>query len=134
MTTIFERTFDGGRGVGRGSGEPDLANTLQEVADDFATLNSNRPATIAAANLAAQAASASSQTAAADVGAFTDPPSAGEMATLRTLVNESKADYNAAQLEIAELITLYGTTLTIVNELKAALNAVSSSTIKTIRG
>ena len=52
MTTILERTFDAGRGVGRGSGQPDLATTLQEVADDLLALNAaaNRPATIAAAN------------------------------------------------------------------------------------
>lgn len=77
---------------------------------------------IAATDLAAQAAAASTQTAAADVGVFTDPPSAAEMAILRTLVNESKADYNAAQLEIAELITLYAATLTMANEIKVDFN------------
>ncbi len=49
MTTITDRTFDGGTGIGRGSGTPNLATTLQEVADDLAALNAaaNRPATIA---------------------------------------------------------------------------------------
>ena len=38
MTTIKERTFDGAAGIGRGSSDPDLATTLQEVADDLTAL------------------------------------------------------------------------------------------------
>lgn len=41
MTTIKERTFDGAAGIGRGSSDPDLATTLQEVADDVAALRAS---------------------------------------------------------------------------------------------
>ena len=83
MTTIKERTFDGAAGIGRGSSDPDLATTLQEVADDVAALNAsgNRPATIASIDAT----------------------------------------------DLAEALTL-------VNEIKAALNAVVAPSIKTIRG
>ncbi len=83
MTTITDRTFDGGTGIGRGSGAPNLATTLQEVADDLLALNAaaNRPATIASIDAT----------------------------------------------DLAEAITL-------VNEIKAALNAVVAPTLKTLRG
>lgn len=41
MTTVTDRTFDAGKGVGRGSGTPNLATTLQEVADDLAALRAS---------------------------------------------------------------------------------------------
>ena len=41
----------------------------------------------------------------AALGAFTDPPSAGEMAALRTFVNALKTDNAATLVELAKLLT-----------------------------
>ncbi len=41
MTTITDRTFDAGTGVGRGTGDPNLSTTFQEVADDVAALRAS---------------------------------------------------------------------------------------------
>lgn len=63
-----------------GETEPPLATVLQEIADDLETLDLGEVAAIEAADLAA----------------FTNPPTVGEMAALRTLVNEIKTKINAA--------------------------------------
>lgn len=59
---------------GGSSGQPSLAEVLRDVADDLAGIRGGG-ATITASALPA----------------FTDPPSAAEMAALRTLVNEMRA-------------------------------------------
>lgn len=83
MAAIKEDFGTGGANLTPGAGgEPSLAQTLRDVADDLA---SAKGATIAAPALAA----------------FTDPPSAAEMALLRTLVNEMRA----------AMVTTAGTTL-----------------------
>lgn len=73
MTAIPKNMGEGGANVApEGTGTPTLAQTLRDVADDLASV---KGATIAAPALLA----------------FTDPPSAAEMALLRTLVNEMRA-------------------------------------------
>lgn len=94
MTTIKERTFDGAAGIGRGSSDPDLATTLQEVADDLAALNAagNRPAVIA------------SPDAVASVGV----PTKIEFDAVVLLVNEIKAALNAVPVAGPTLTTIRG--------------------------
>lgn len=62
---------------GGAAGSPTLAEALRDIADDLAAI---KPAT------------APTVTVGADIAAFTDPPSAAEMALLRTFVNALKAD------------------------------------------
>lgn len=50
-----------------------------------------------------------------DIAAFTDPPSAAEMATLRTFVNAVKADNVAQRAAIRELATRLNALLTALN-------------------
>lgn len=84
MTIITTRFGEGGAPmVPEGcDSQPSLQQTLRDIADDLAGV---KPATIVAPALLA----------------FTDPPSAAEMALLRTLVNEMRA----------AMITSGGTTL-----------------------
>lgn len=63
---------------GGAQGTPSLATVLRDIADDLATLNGG--------------ASPPAVTVGADIAAFTDPPSAAEMALLRTFVNALKVD------------------------------------------
>lgn len=76
MATIPATLGQGGAHLDQGaSGEPHLHKILTDVATDLGTLNGSTglaSVTITAAALAA----------------FTDPPSAAEMALLRTLVNQ----------------------------------------------
>jgi hypothetical protein len=73
MAAITTEFGSGGSNLTPGAGgEPSLATALRDVATDLGTL---KGATISAPALAA----------------FTDPPSAAEMALLRTLVNEIRA-------------------------------------------
>lgn len=73
MSAIGTDFGSGGSNLTPGAGgDPSLATTLRDIADDLAGV---KGATIAAPALAA----------------FTDPPSAAEMALLRTLVNEMRA-------------------------------------------
>jgi len=66
MTTIKTNTFDAGAGIAAGHGEPTLANTFRDVADDLAAV---QPTAIAS-------------------------PDASDLATAITLVNEIKAALN----------------------------------------
>ena len=96
MAAISERFGQGGVGLQPGHGDPDLATVLRDIADDLGTLvGAEVTATVGAA-----------------LGAFTDPPSAGEMSTLRTRVNE--------------LITAVG-------QLKTAQNAREGATLLTTK-
>ena len=73
MAAIPTNMGEGGANVApQEGGSPTIASALRDVADDLADVQS---ATIAAP----------------ETLAFTDPPSAAEMALLRTLVNEMRA-------------------------------------------
>jgi hypothetical protein len=63
-----------------GSSQPSLAVVLRDIAADLADLAGDAPVAALSANITAGA-----------LPAFTDPPTAGEMAALRTLVNEMRA-------------------------------------------
>lgn len=60
---------------GGSGGSPSLATVLRDIATDLAAVNGSAPASSIGAAIAA----------------FTDPPASGEMATLRTRVNEIRA-------------------------------------------
>lgn len=93
MTTIKTDFGTGGANLAPGgaAGLPTLAETLRDVADDLAAL---KPAAPAAATVGA------------DIAAFTDPPSAAEMALLRTFVNALKADAAAVRAVLPSGATL----------------------------
>lgn len=75
MSAIREDFGTGGSGLTPGaSGDPSLATALRDVADDLAAVHGSGNVVSAAA-----------------LAAFTDPPSAAEMALLRTLVNQLRA-------------------------------------------
>jgi hypothetical protein len=61
---------------GGAAGSPTLAEALRDIADDLAAIKPAAPAV----------------TVGADIGAFTDGPTAPEMALLRTFVNALKVD------------------------------------------
>lgn len=96
--------------------EAPLDEPLIEAAD---------PAEIAAAapTAVAAAALASPLIAAADIAAFTDPPSAAEMALLRTFVNEVKTDLNVAATLINQIRASIAEHLTLITELRTTLIA-----------
>jgi hypothetical protein len=73
MAAISTHFGEGGANLTPGAGGvPSLADALRDVADDLAALKGSAPV-------------------AAALAAFTDPPSAAEMALLRTLVNELRS-------------------------------------------
>jgi hypothetical protein len=83
MAAISTHFGEGGANLVPGaSGDPSLATALRDIATDLAGIKSAAPVGTALA-------------------AFTDPPSAAEMAALRALVNELRA----------ALVTSGGTTL-----------------------
>jgi len=81
MSNIIKSNFgEGGAQLTPGAaGTPSLATVLRGIADDL----TNRSAVAAPALLA-----------------FTDPPSAAEMALLRTLVNEIRSKLNTALVTV----------------------------------
>lgn len=75
MSAITTDFGSGGSNLTPGAGgEPSLATALREVADDLAAVHGGGNVVSAPA-----------------LAAFTDPPSAAEMALLRTLVNQLRA-------------------------------------------
>lgn len=64
--------------AGDGGGKPDIRQILVDIAADLVTLNGGGGSGAVAITAPA-------------LPAFTDPPTAGEMAALRTLVNEIRA-------------------------------------------
>ncbi len=106
MTAISTHFGSGGANLvpGRSGGEPTLAETLRDIADDLDALASGpavanveplRDATEvdllalqAAAVTDYQAITSDSVAVDGALAAFTDPPTAGEMAALRSLVNQ----------------------------------------------
>ncbi len=115
MSAIREDFGQGGAGLTSTPGSQlhdPLAVVLRDIADDLGSLRTaiNEGLSgldIAAADPAAVAAGA--------IGAFTDGPTAGEMATLRTLVNELRTTTIANRL--------------LALELKNDINAVTPATI-----
>lgn len=102
MATAIPTTFgEGGSGLTPGgNGDPTLASALRDAADDLAALKG--------ANVTDGAAPALTTMAGAGVTgdalpAFTDPPTAGEMAALRTLVNEQRTIINALNARVEDL-------------------------------
>lgn len=98
MVAIPTTFGEGGSGLSpRGNGVPGIATVLREVAGDLATLKGAAPAAYSAPSAppsvttappaVATSAPAVSTGAPGALPAFTDPPTAGEMATLRTAVN-----------------------------------------------
>jgi len=100
MAAITERFGSGGANLspGKSGGDPTLATALRDVADDLAAL---QPTAVAAPVTEAA------------LPAFTDGPTAGEMAALRALVNELRAT---------------------VIELTAKVTASSGATLLTTKG
>ena len=86
MSEIRADYASGGSGLTSAKGarrHPPIAEVLRDIADDLAALRgSGTPLTVFATT---------------DIAAFTDPPSAAEMALLRTFVNNLKAGLIAAQ-------------------------------------
>lgn len=80
MSAIASNFGSGGANLqpGGSAGSPTLATALRDIALDLADLKGAATAPVATITGAALA-------------AFTDPPSAAEMALLRTLVNELRA-------------------------------------------
>ncbi len=118
---------------------PIADGTTVIAAADIAALAADGSTDVVAANLAA----ADAATVGADLAAFSDPPNAGEMGALRTfanaikvdvaairtyiativtLVNECKADYNLLRATVGDLRTVGATERTMQNELKADVN------------
>jgi hypothetical protein len=128
MVAIGKRFGAGGQNLqpGGSGGAPTLAMALRDIADDLAGI---RPAALAAATvgaalaapaavtigadladpaavtIGADLAAPAAATVGADIAAFTDPPTAGEMATLRTFVNALKADVGTLRGEVATAFT-----------------------------
>jgi hypothetical protein len=116
MTAIKTNFGEGGRnlqprGVG---GDPTLADTLRDVADDLASVQS---ATIASAD-AAPLVVASADAATLIIAS----PDAFDLPSTMLLVNEIKTALNA-QTDVFDL----------ANEIKAALNAISVAVLKTTK-
>jgi hypothetical protein len=115
MATIYKDYGSGGAGligkagISGGSGSArhaSIADVLRDVADDLTACRGG----VSGLTIASAAAGAA-------LGAFTDPPSAGEMATLRTRVNE--------------IITLVNDIRTVLN---ARVTAIGLTPQKTIKG
>jgi hypothetical protein len=87
MTAIPTNFGEGGANIAPGGagGTPTLADTLRDVSDDLGTLRTAFNGALAALDIAAADPTAVS---AGALAAFTDPPSAAEMANTRTLVNQ----------------------------------------------
>lgn len=110
MAIIKANFGEGGAGlVPRGSRQPSLATALRDVADDLAAI---RTGTLEGMDITSADPTAVS---AGALGAYTDPPSAGEMASTRTLVNELRTTVMESR--------------TLLLELKGDLNAIVAGTI-----
>ena len=117
MAAIDRRFGAGGKNLqpGGSNGKPTLADALRDVADDLAGIQGTAPlaSTTTGAALAAPVAvtigadlsAPSAATVGVDIAAFTDPPSAAEMALLRTFVNALKADVATLRSEVAIAFT-----------------------------
>lgn len=77
MTAIAKNFGSGGANLacGGSAGNPSLASTLRDIAADLEDLVGAAP-------------DGGTEVSAAALAAFTDPPTAGEMSALRTLVNQ----------------------------------------------
>ena len=128
MAAIPRNLGRGGAFLTPGHGSPDLLEILDGIADDLALIVANiaglnitaatpaaitgaDPAAITGADPAAITGADPAAITAADpsaaLGAFSDPPNAGEMAALRTLINELRTldiDFKARFAEYNTLI------------------------------
>lgn len=114
MTTIPTNFGDGGANLtsAGSNGTPTLAQTLRDVATDLETLRTSVNAGITGLSITSADPAAVS---AGALAAFTNPPTAGEMANTRTLVNELRTTAIA--------------TRTLALELKGDLNTLAPGTI-----
>ncbi len=123
MSNTIKTSFgEGGAQLTPGAaGDPSLATVLRGIADDL-TSRSN----VAAAISANITATITTNIASDALGAFTDPPTALEMAALRTLVNENRAlslELRALDVEVrALIIQLRAAAVEIKGKLNTALN------------
>lgn len=137
MAAVPTNLGEGGKGLSpRGNSTPSLATIFADLITDLATLKGADPtATAAAAAVSATAPSTTAQAdasataggaitaiATADIAAFTDPPSAGEMALLRTLVNELKAKHNATVTRVEATVTATDAAAALATAVKAKIN------------
>lgn len=79
-------------------------NSAAGAAREANAVASGELGTLAAAIPTAAVADLGAVTVGANLGAFTDPPSAAEMAALRTFVNALKADAAADRAKINDLL------------------------------
>jgi hypothetical protein len=102
MAAIDTRFGAGGKNLqpGGSNGKPTLALALRDIADDLAGI---RPAALATGTVGAVLVAPVAVTVGTDIAAFTDPPSAAEMALLRTFVNALKADHATLRGEVATM-------------------------------
>lgn len=127
---IPKRLGEGGAHIEKGVGKPDLLTILESVADDLAAL---KPSALAAATIGADIAAFTAATVGDNIAAFTDPPSAAEMALLRTFVNALKADHAATLLELATLRTFVNALKADVADIRTKFAAKAAITIGTTK-
>jgi hypothetical protein len=133
MTAIPSDFGEGGKNLAPGgsAGEPTLAQTLQDVADDLAAVVE---AVELAANTVGAALSAPvAVTVGTDIAAFTDPPSAAEMATLRTFVNALKADHGTLRSEVATAVQRINQIRTDLLDVRAKVTAAADVELLTTK-
>lgn len=90
------------------------------------------PDALTAAAPAAVTAATPSTTVGSALGAFTDPPSAAEMAALRTFVNALKTDDAAIKAELVKLVTDITAARAEVVKLVADITALRSTVAGTL--
>lgn len=131
MATILVTFGGGGVGLVPGHGSPSLADALRDIADDLAGA---RNAALASDTIGAAVATLAAATVGADIAAFTDPPSAVEMSTLRTFVNALKADNAAQKTTIDSLVTRLNQARADLLDVRGKLATAGAYTLKTIKG
>lgn len=147
MATIKTDSFQGGGGIGeKNAAGVELAAALRDVATDLAALNTaiqglNITSADPTAITGADPTAITAADAGAALGAFTDPPSAAEMATLRTRVNEIltlgidfKARFAEYRTLILDLKARQAENRTLLVEIKTDVSAGTGGTLLTIAG
>lgn len=140
MGAIKVKHFEGGRRLqsGGSAGSPDLASLLRDVADDLATLKTAVDAVVPPGDITAATPSSLTSPLATDVtdgalGAFTDPPSAAEMAALRSLVNQLRTTVIELDTLTTDMAARIGELITLITEIKTDVTAaVDAGTVGTL--